>query len=199
MLSDLAAGFRGLRHQPLLLGVFAVTIVFNLFAFPFMSMIPVIGKDVLDLDATAVGLLASAEGAGALCGAIFMALAIPKSWFRYFYFGSVVLYLLFAVGFSLSSAAWLSGALLLAAGVSSAAFAALQSALVMLNTPSAARAQMMGVLSMCIGTAPLGFLQIGMLADALGAATACTVVAAEGLVVLAFVAVKFRQLFSVQP
>jgi hypothetical protein len=45
--------------------------------------------------------------------------------------------------------------------------------------------QAMGVLTMCIGIGPLGFLMLGWLADRLGASAASVVSAAVGLVILA--------------
>ena len=54
-LRNVVEGLRELRHDRVLVGVFAVTIVFNLWGFPFTSMIPVIGKDVLALGPDGVG------------------------------------------------------------------------------------------------------------------------------------------------
>ena len=45
-----------------LLGIMLVTLIYNLWGFPFVSMIPVIGKEVMLLNPRNVGLLASAEG-----------------------------------------------------------------------------------------------------------------------------------------
>jgi uncharacterized membrane protein len=42
----------------------------------------------------------------------------------------------------------------------------------------------MGVLSVCIGTGPIGFLHLGLMADAFGAPLAMTIMAIEGLVAL---------------
>jgi hypothetical protein len=53
---------------------------------------------------------------------------------------------------------------------------------------------MMGVLAMCIGTAPLGLLHLGWLAGWLGPHTAITVIAAEGLVALALVCRAFPEI-----
>lgn len=53
--------------------VFAITIVFNLWGFPFTSLIPVIGAGRLGLDPVMVGLLSSTEGLGASIGALVIA------------------------------------------------------------------------------------------------------------------------------
>ena len=97
----------------------------------------------------------------------------------------LVLYLLSALAFSHSPAALLSGTLLFVAGLGAAGFASMQAALVFLNTPESVRSRVMGVLSVCIGTAPVGFLHIGLLADWLGAPMAIAILSVEGLVAVA--------------
>jgi len=52
----------------------------------------------------------------------------------------------------------------------------------------------MGVLTVCIGSGPLGMLHIGLLAGWLGASTAVLVVAIEGIVVLAIAAWVWSEL-----
>jgi hypothetical protein len=47
------------------------------------------------------------------------------------------------------------------------------------------RSRMLGLLSVSIGVGPIGFLQIGLLAEALGAKTAIIILAIEGLIALA--------------
>ena len=61
----------------------------------------------------------------------------------------------------------------------------MQSTLTFLGASPEMRNRAMGVLTICIGTGPIGFLHMGLLADWLGAQTAMIVVAVEGLVMLA--------------
>ena len=199
VVTTIIEGFRGLSRNPTLVGIFAVTVVFNIWGFPFMSMLPVIGKDLLNLDPFAVGLLASAEGLGAFVGAIALAILGRVRWFRYLYFLGVLIYMLMALGFANSTIWWLSTAFLVATGGAIAAFAAMQSALVLLNSDDDTRHRMMGVLSMCIGTGLIGFLHLGLLADWLGASLACSVIAVEGILALFFVFRAWPELLMWQP
>jgi malate dehydrogenase (oxaloacetate-decarboxylating)(NADP+) len=50
-------------------------------------------------------------------------------------------------------------------GISAVGFAVMQATLVYRGAPVEMRARAMGVLSVCIGTSPLGFLYLGLLAD----------------------------------
>ena len=47
----------------------------------------------------------------------------------------------------------------------------------------------MGVLAVCIGTGPLGFIHLGLLADWVGAQLALAIMAIEGIVALLIVAI----------
>lgn len=53
--------------------MFALTIIFNVFGWPFTSMIPVIGTDYLNLGPKGVDLLPSCDGVGGLVGALLIA------------------------------------------------------------------------------------------------------------------------------
>ena len=51
-----------------------VTVIYNVFAWPFTSMIPVIARDRLQLGPEGVGILTSFDGIGAFAGALLLAL-----------------------------------------------------------------------------------------------------------------------------
>ena len=99
-------------------------------------MVPVIGKDILALSDALTGFLSSAEGVGALIGAIGLSVFAKSEHSRYFYVLSVVAFCVFAIVFSFSTVLWLSFALLLIVGFVSAAFGAMQTALVLMNAPA---------------------------------------------------------------
>ena len=191
-------GLRVLRRLPVLQGVLAVTVVFNVWGFPIISMVPVIGADQLTLTPAEVGVLASMEGLGSLLGALALAAFARARQYGILFFYGVLTYLVAATVFAHSLVPMLSGALLFLMGVSMAAFAAMQSALVLLNTPPESRRQMMGLLSVCIGSGPIGLAHLGLLASWFGANAACTIVAVEGLMVLAVVALRWRGLVARQ-
>ncbi len=199
VLARLAEGLRQLRGDRSLTGVLVVTVIFNVFGFPFTSMVPVIGRETLALSASAIGLLASVEGIGVLAGAVAMMLWLPERHYRRCYFFGVVAYQSSALAFALSPWTALSAATMLCAGLAGVAFAAMQSTLVMLCAGPAARTRMMGVLSVCIGTGPVGFLHLGWLAEAIGAPRAVTVMALEGLVALWLTARYWPEVVAPQP
>ena len=191
---SVAEGIRYLRGDRRLAGVFALTVVFNLWAFPMISMIPVIGEESFRLGPSAVGILASAEGAGALVGSVLVAVFARPANFMPLYFAGGVFYLVFSIAFAASPFPWLAGAMLFTVGLGGAAYAAMQTTLVILSAPAEVRGRMMGVLSVCIGAGPIGFYHVGALADWIGARDAVALIGLEGLVALIAVSLVWPEI-----
>ena len=195
----LATDLAAVRHDPVLMPVLAVTVVFNVWAFPVLSMVPVIATDLLQLGPARVGLFASLEGIGSFLGALALLWLADNRHARRLFTGSVIAFLLLAVPLASAPNTMLASAMLFAMGITLAAFAAMQSALILLNSSAERRRRMMGLLSVCIGTGPIGFAYIGLMADWLGVATACIVLSLQGLVAMLACALYWPRLWSPQP
>ena len=189
-----AEGLRYIRSNRAMVGTLAVTVIMNLWAFPFVAMVPVIGVEELGLSAFPIGVMLSAEGAGALIGALAIAGFARPAWFARLYLYGSFLVMVMVVGFALSPWFGLSLALLLTAGLGAAGFSAMQTTIMFTLAPPEMRGRVMGVVSVCIGAGPLGMLHIGLLAGWLGASTAVLVVALEGLAALAIATAVWREI-----
>jgi MFS family permease len=185
--ADLMDGVRLARASPLVIGLLLITVLYNAFSFPAVSMVPVVGEGILALSPLWVGLLSACEGAGATLGSLMLAYFGRPKWHRTYYWGGVTLCLLSILLFSQASWPPLAGLALFAMGFGLAGFSAMQTTLMFLAAPAHARSRLMGLVSFCIGTAPLGLLHIGWLADELGAQQALLVMAAEGVLCMALV------------
>ena len=181
----LLRGFEAARQSRPLQATLWVTMLFNLFGWPVLSMIPVIGRDQLHLDPQGVGLLASLDGVGSLLAALVLTSLATRLRNGPVYVGAVLGFMLLQVVFALSTYTVLTGAVLLAIGVAQAGFAVMQPTLVYATTPPDRRSDAMGLMTMCIGVAPLGFLAIGWLGNQLGAPMAALICALCGLVAMA--------------
>ncbi|MEE2689590.1 MAG: MFS transporter [Pseudomonadota bacterium] len=189
LIRDLAAGVRFVLGNWELRRVLSVTIVFNMFGFPFTAMIPILGREQLGLQPFLVGFLSSLEGFGAFIGAMIVAMiARPANFARIFISGSALYMLLILY---LSALAYVSGGplhsffaaalTLTAIGIAGAGFAAMQSTLTYLHADAEYRSRVLGVLALCIGSGPLGFLNIGWMAESYGLPLALAIMACEGL------------------
>ena len=181
----MAEGFACVRASPKLIGALAVTIIYNLFGWPFTSMVPVIALDNLHLGPVGIGVVASMEGIGALCGALAMAVFGRPSHYLRVYVGGVLVYLLMLIVFALVPSPVIAGTALLLAGFGGAGFSIMQATLVYINAPAEMRGRVLGILSLCIGTGPIGFIGIGLAAEAFGSRAATVGMGLIGLAVLA--------------
>ncbi len=178
-------GFAIVLADRRLTATMVVTVIYNVFGWPFISMIPVIGGDQLGLGPEGIGILTSVDGVGAFFGALALAFWLTQRWHAPVYVGSVAAYQLGVIAFALAPEPTTAGLALLLTGVAGAGFATLQATIVYLAAPTEMRSRILGVLSVCIGTGPIGFVWLGWLADQVGAPTAT---AATGLIGLAALA-----------
>jgi MFS family permease len=190
VLDSLFAGLREVRGHPAILGVLAVTVLMNTLVFPYQQMLPVFARDVLHVGPAPLGLLVGAQGLGALiASAVIGARGGPASQARLFV-GSSLAGALLLLAFAWSPWYALSLALQLAIGATDSGFGTMQSAIVLLAAPERAQGRIMGILSACIGTQPVGSLWIGFLTSHVGAPLATGLSAALAFTLMVPVAAR---------
>jgi MFS family permease len=196
VLSTLREGWRYVRDRRVIVGVLVVTVVANFWGFAYITMVPVIGEQVLGLSAFPIGVLLTVQGMGALLGALVTAKATEPRAYTRIYLASTALFLVGVLGFGLSPWFLLSLLLNLICGLCVGGFSVLQSSILILAARPEVRSRVMGVLAVAIGAGQLGgMLHVGLLADWLGAAAAVQLMAAEGLVALALTAMMWPEMY----
>ncbi|MCB8882175.1 MFS transporter [Acidisoma cellulosilytica] len=191
-LQDLRDGlaFAVRRHTLVLL--LGVTILTNLFGYSYSTLLTPIGKLVLDLSPFMIGVLAAAEPAGSLLAGIFVAVRpLPGHPLRWLAGGATLL-------FSVLIAAAIVGrmphalvpmlVLFALGGVGSAVYNIHQTTIVMTETPPAFRSRVMGLVTVCIGSWPIGMIAAGALIDPLGLMGALAALGIGGLAGMAVLA-----------
>lgn len=183
--ATLAGGWQAVRESPRLRAVLWLTVIFNVFAWPVMSMVPVIGQERLQLDPEGVGMLASLDGVGAVLGSVLLSFGAARLRHGRLYLGAILSFMVLQMLLAWSPLLLLTAAALLVLGAAQTGFGVMQATLVYTSTQASQRAQAMGVMTMCIGASPLGFLLVGALAERLGAPWAISVCAVCGLLAVA--------------
>jgi hypothetical protein len=107
--------------------------------------------------------------------------------------GGSAAFLVALVAMPLIPSYWLACLVLTAGGTGLALFGNMQTTLVLTAIPAAVRSRQMGLITVCIGTGPMGQLLIGALAERLGPPGAVLSVAGMGLFVLSGVAVLWAR------
>ena len=158
-------------NRPLLVLV-VVTAAVEVFGFSFLTALPDIAIGRMGLDAAGLGVLYAARSAGGIVGGVLMAAAGPSrrlgvTWLAVIAgFGLMVIML--ALAPNLPVAAIVVGGIALGAVASDV----LTQSMMQLAVPGALRGRAMGAWQVAIGASPIGHLEVGLLAGAVGTATA---------------------------
>jgi MFS family permease len=184
-----AEGVAIARASPVVRTVLIVTTAMNCFGFSFIALMAPIGRESFDASAVGIGLLVAAEPAGAIIGAMALSRRAVPAGLALFLAGAggflAILSIMPHVPFY-----WLALGMLIVSGAGTACFATLQSALVLEHSPPEARSRLMGLVTMCIGTGPIGMMLSGAVAAAVGAPWAVTLLAVTGAAMVGWAALR---------
>jgi MFS family permease len=181
---SIVSGIRYALHNRVVLGVLCVTVIMNALAFSYVQILPVMARDHLRVGPGLMGLLASADGLGTLVGALLLAALgnLPHHG-RIFALGAL-LELVSLLAFATSPWYMLSFVLLFCVGLGNAGFSTMQSTIILLSAAPGMRGRAVGILGLCIGSTPLGLLELGAVAAAVGAPVAIGLNAGIGLALM---------------
>ncbi len=197
-IGDLFEGFGYIRRSRILLGITAISITAEMLAFNYMTLIPVFAKEVFAGGPRLLGILNGTMPVGELFGAAFMAafaLRVAKP-------GRLLMAsvgAIFIVGIPLGASTWLPGTLILLAVIGGLGqmFFVMTSSLLLRETPSKARARVLGLQQVTWGAGALGGLVSGALATAFNPHLGIIIPSAIGLVIVIVIIVVSPELRSV--
>jgi MFS family permease len=159
------------------------------FGFNFQILLPLFATGVLDLGADGYGALFAALGVGSLAGSLTLAFMRERRAIPLMFVGGVVFSLLL-VGIALSRSVWFAAPLVIGAGYFSMLMINTINATVQANVSDALRGRVMSLyVTVFAGSAPLGGLFAGAVAEAWGspaAFAAGAVLSAATLVLVGF-------------
>ena len=158
----------------------------GIFAFSYMSLLPIFAKDILLVDARGLGFLGSAAGVGSVFGVV-----ITPWLSRRFHVGrliilEIVLMSLLLLGFSFSRWYYLSLGIMPFLGMVAFSNVTLLATAMQMIVPDALRGRVMGMSSLRWTLMPLGGALLGVIANFLGAPIALSLSA--GLVIIVTIA-----------
>ena len=182
---EIVEGLRFAWTKPTILLVFGVTIVTNAFAFAYSGLVAPLGLAAFNVSPALVGLLAAGEPLGALIGGALIAMGVVRMDRRLAFAGGAALFMVALIVMALSPSFWFAFAILVLGGFGTAGFGNMQSTLMLTEAPPEVRSRLMGVVTVCIGTGPLGQLAAGAISDQIGPRSAVIVMAVIGLALTA--------------
>ncbi len=149
--------------------VLSLLIVMSILGTPYIVLMPIFAKDILHGGAHTMGLLMSATGGGALCGAIYLASRKTVVGLVRILPLTAILFSLGLIGFALSRHLWLSILLLIITGFGMMVQMASSNTILQTIVDEDKRGRIMSLYVMCVmGTTPLGSFLAGAVADRIG-------------------------------
>jgi MFS family permease len=169
-------------------------VVVSLLALNFNVVVPLIARDVLHEGAEGFGLLMSSLGAGAITGAMGLALLRRDRPPLAFLAGAAAVLCLGAMVLSLADRFGVAVVVLAVLGACQIYFTTSCNTTLQLVTPDGLRGRVMGLYALAFaGMTPFGSLLIGTVAEHLGVRAACALGGATGLAAVAALVVVARR------
>ena len=175
-------GWKFVRTNRKIWGVFLITIFMNVWAFPYMNLLPVFARDILGQGPIGLGWLGAAHGIGATAGLLIIHWGRKRLSNEWLFSGGSLLLSFGLILFSTSTSYHLSLLLLFISGLGQAGFSIMQSSIILVESTEDMRSRAMGALVLAIGVGPLGRLQSGSMAEELTVSWAVGIMALAALI-----------------
>ena len=170
----LTEGLRFVRNDRLLVTLMAVISAVSLFGYPFLTLMPVLAREVFVNDATGLGILTGAVGVGAFAGALRLSVRTPDPHHaRSIIIGGVILFGIALAGTALSRNPWLVVPFLVICGVTMVVTLVLCNTLIQQRIPDTMRGRVLSIYTFSFfAFIPFGNLLAGLLAEREGITSA---------------------------
>jgi MFS family permease len=162
-------GLRYVWGNRLLVLLLSVPGILSFLALPFITLMPSFAKDVLHLGASGLGYLMGGAGIGAVVAALTLAARGDIEHKGRYIFTCAAAFSLGLILLSRVHSFWSAFLLLIVCGGTMVGALALTNMTLQLTSPSELRGRIMSMYNLCVlGLAPLGNLQAGAVAEAMG-------------------------------
>ncbi len=167
-LSDVIEGWRYLKGEKTILAVLIFTAIGMIFGAPYVQLLPMFAApEILNINATTLGILMMVSGIGAIIGSLVLASLTNRHRGKVLIF-AVLLMSLTLVGFSFSSWLPLSMVFIFFIGLGSTIQMALGNSLIQYYVDATYRGRVLSFFMLCFGLSSLGAFFAGILAENIG-------------------------------
>ena len=165
---DIADGISYIFHNKTLLTLIIMAFVPTMIGMPYAQLLPVFQQDVLHVGPSALGMMYTVVGIGALCGSLTVASISGSKRLNLIQGFSGILFGVFLMAFALSTHYLLSLVFLSGIGIASQGYMTLNSVLIMETTDPAYYGRVMSVYMLTFSLSPVAMLPIGFFVDHIG-------------------------------
>jgi MFS family permease len=181
---NLAAIYKIILQNKKLLLVYFITIIFNIWAYAHISLLPAVVEIEEFYEAKHISYLFCAEALGSLISILYVIIYDNYKFYKSYYIIGTVITLICSLLFCFSTNIYFTYIILFISGIGSGLFSAMQPILVVLYSPPDYKGSMLGILNLCIGFATIGFFHVGILSSLYGVKDAIYVSSIEGLIII---------------
>jgi MFS family permease len=197
-LAVIFAGFRYMRHNPVILGVITLDL-FAVILGGVFALLPVFARDVFHAGPWGLGFLRASPGLGALCAAVVLTHRPPRRRVGRIMFAAVATYGVAIIIFALSRSFVLSMGLLAILGCADMMSVVIRMTLIQLETPDDMRGRVSAVNSLFVSASnQLGDFRAGLMAAWLGTIPAVMVGGVGAILVVLVGRKAFDKLYRVE-
>lgn len=169
ILSYTLSGFNYVRQHKLLLNVMILMVFMGIFGWSYSILIPAFAKDILHQDSHGYAMLVTANGFGALMGALFVAYTGNSDQKRNIMNWGVYLFSVMLILMSFCKVYWICLVLAVGAGMGMLMYFSSSTAIIQSSVDDGFRGRVMGIWSLIFGGAmPVGGLFMGIVSQSLG-------------------------------
>lgn len=167
-LGEMMEGLKYVRSDRIILALLALSLISSFVGQPYMSLMPIFAKDILNVGPKGLGLLLGFSGVGAIIGALFIGTLSRERALGTYLLAFIISFGILLVFFAFSPFFALSLALMILVGFFQTGNHVLTNTLVQTHTPNEIRGRVMGVYFLDRGIMPLGTLLAGTMAHVMG-------------------------------
>jgi MFS transporter, DHA1 family, staphyloferrin A biosynthesis exporter len=167
VLDDIKGGVNYVRTQPVLQGLLVLALLPVGLGLPYMTMLTVFARDVLQVGGSGLGLLTACASVGAVLGALYVAAAHGgrRGWLM---LAAIVVFGIALFGFALSPWVWFSAVMLLIVGVSQQIYMTTNNTVVQELVDDEYRGRVLSIVFLNRSMIPLGTMLAGFGTAAFG-------------------------------
>lgn len=166
--TNMKEGVQYIARHPVIGPLLSVNVLVVITAMPYMFLLAGFVQDVLQADASALGILQSVSGVGSLAGALVIASFNSKRRGALFLLGSAFQGLMLLLAFTLSSSVLMMAGFMLVMGLGQSARQSLSNVLVQTYVDDAYRGRVMSIYMLQFSLSQFGAFLTSILAEAMG-------------------------------
>jgi MFS family permease len=194
IIEGIREGFAYVRENRTVGRLIVLNAIPNLLIYPYVSMMPIFAKDILDVGSGGFGILLTGVGFGSIPGGLIVA-GMTHSRHKGRIMGiAMLLYMGMVAAFGISTFFPLSFAILVIAGIGWSMMVTLNQTLLQTHVDHAYRGRVLSLHAMVGGFTPFGNLAMGLSAGSFGVQASVTAFALAGFACAAVLAVGSRRI-----